>query len=113
MVRLSQLTEEDRTFLLNYECPKFEIEAFVSGPPLTQRRVALMTSAGLRCTADPPFSVDAVDYRIIPSTERYHLVMDHISAGHDRTGFAQDLNTVLPIGSTSRARRRTTDRFGG
>ena len=98
MVRLADLTEEERRSLLEYECPQFQIDAYVAGPPLAERRVALMTTAGLRRSSDRPFAVNSVDYRLLPVEHRDELVMDHISSGFDRTGFAQDLEVVLPLG---------------
>lgn len=97
MVRLADCDPELRQFLEEYECPDIDTHAWCSGPALTERRVALVSSAGLRRRDDQPFSVDASDYRIIPVDKRNELVQDHVSAMHDRTGYLEDLNTILPL----------------
>ncbi|MEM7535103.1 MAG: hypothetical protein AAF639_23205 [Chloroflexota bacterium] len=32
-----------------------------------------------------------------PNTQTFAPVQDHISTWHDRTGFSQDLNVILPL----------------
>ena len=59
--------------------------------------MSLISTAGLRRRSDRPFGVDAADYRLLPLSERHAVVQDHVSTSHDRTGFNQDLNTVLPL----------------
>ena len=97
MVRLVDCDPALRQFLENYECPDIDTEAWCPGPALTHRRVALVSSAGLRRRDDHPFAVDANDYRIIPLDKRNEVVQDHVSAMHDRTGYMEDLNTILPL----------------
>ena len=105
MVRLSQLPEASRTNLLNLECPVFDGSPWVEGPPLAQRRVAIISTAGLHLRNDRPFSIgsgSAVivpgDYRVIPGdTEANDLVMSHISTNYDRSGFQKDWNVVFPL----------------
>ncbi len=105
MVRLSQLPEASRTNLLNLECPVFDGSPWVEGPPLAQRRVAIISTAGLHLRNDRPFSLgsgSAVsvpgDYRVIPGdTEANDLVMSHISTNYDRSGFQRDWNVVFPL----------------
>jgi len=70
----------------------------VKGPPLRERRVALVSTAGVHLRSDRPFGLGAGDYRIIPGdTKANDLVMSHISANFDRTGFQQDWNVVFPL----------------
>jgi len=97
MVRLSDLAPDEAKFLREWECPVFEHTPFVTGPPLSQRRVAAFSTAGLRRLSDRPYATDSVDYRVLPLEHRSELVQDHVSSSFDRTGFAQDLNTVLPL----------------
>ena len=97
MVRLVDCDPELRQFLQDYECPNIDSQAWCQGPALTERRVALVSSAGLRRRDDHPFAVDACDYRIIPVDKRNEVVQDHVSAMHDRTGYMEDLNTILPL----------------
>ena len=97
MVRLTDVEPELRQFLEDYECPDINTNAWQTGPALADRRVALISSAGLRRRGDKAFSVHANDYRIIPVEKRNELVQDHVSSDHDRTGYQQDLNTIFPL----------------
>lgn len=98
MARLDRLPEDERRHLLSLPCPKFETTPWVTGAPLPQRRIALLSTAGLHRRGDRPFGVAAADYRIIPvDTPANDLVMSHISTNFDRTGFQQDLNVVFPL----------------
>ena len=47
MARLDQLPEPEQSFLRGLECPTFETHPWVGGPPLAERRVALISTAGL------------------------------------------------------------------
>lgn len=78
-------------------CPEAQEPAAVSGPPQGERRVALISTAGLMHAGDRPFSLGSADYRIIDSEDPRPLQMSHISTHFDRSGFAQDLNVVFPL----------------
>ena len=66
--------------------------------PLAERRVAIISTAGLHKRGDRPFRPGDGSYRVIPAeTPANALVMSHISVNFDRTGFQQDLNVVFPI----------------
>ena len=97
MARLRDLHPDMAKFLSEYECPRIDTGAWQPGPPLARRRVALVTSAGLRRRGDRPFTTSSLDYRMIPFEKRNETVQDHVSASHDRTGFNQDPNVVLPL----------------
>ncbi len=102
MVRLSQLPEGSRTNLLNLECPVFDGRPWVEGPPIPERRVAIISTAGLHRRGDRLFSVGPGsvpgEYRVIPGdTEANDLVMSHVSTNYDRTGFQKDWNVVFPL----------------
>ena len=98
MVRLSDLTPRDAQHLLDKDCRPFETQPFVSGPALAERRVAIVTTAGLHRHGHDAFQLRDTSYRVIaghvPGDE---LVMSHSSVNFDRSGFAQDVNTVFPI----------------
>ncbi len=57
MVKLSDLSPESARHLLDKECPEFETAPFVAGPPLRERRVAIVTTAGLHRRNDKKFDV--------------------------------------------------------
>ncbi len=98
MARMNDLYEGLRDYILGLECITFETEPWVSGPPLDQRRVAIVSTAGLQRRGERPFAAEAADYRIIPGeVSAGDIVMSHVSLGFDRTGFQQDLNVVFPI----------------
>ena len=81
------------------DCPVFGNTPWVTGQPLNQRRVAIVSTAGLHRRDDRPFTRDVGDlYRIIPGDIRSDdLVMSHLSVNFDRSGFSQDWNVVFPI----------------
>jgi len=99
MVRLEKLSKEERDWLLGFKCPSFENQPVAVGPSLENRRVALISTAGLHRKDDHPFSFDQNDfYRIIPGdVQSTDLVMSHIAASFDRSGFQRDWNVVFPL----------------
>ena len=99
MVRMEKLSEAERNRLMDLSCPSFETHPWVSGPPLSQRRVALITTAGLHRRDDLPFQQNKdCFYRVIPSNiQANDLIMSHIAPSFDRSGFQQDWNVVFPI----------------
>lgn len=105
MVRLADLPAWEREHMLDKvndikRGGGFDARPWVGGPPLKQRRVAVISTAGLHERGDRPFApgAAATDYRVIPgSTNAGELVMSHLSINYDRTGFQQDVNVVLPL----------------
>ncbi len=102
MVRMADLSENERKRALGRikDLPEFNGRAFVKGPPLNQRRLAIITTSGIHRAGDTPFSDGdaAAEYRVIPGNVRGdQLVMSHLSINFDRTGFQQDMNVVFPI----------------
>jgi D-proline reductase (dithiol) PrdB len=98
VVRLADLPEVEARHLLAKPCPRFPTEPFVAGPPLKQRRVAIVTTAGLHRRDQPTFNLADTGYRVIDGTTTGRdLVMSHSSVNFDRTGFQQDINVVFPI----------------
>ena len=98
MARLENLPEPMRKHLADLPCPVFETTPFVKAPAPGQRRVALISTAGLHRRGDRPFSLGSEDYRVIPGDLKANdLIMSHISTNFDRTGFQQDLNVIFPI----------------
>lgn len=96
--RLSDMPEVEARHLANIKCPTFEDTPALAGKPLVERRVVLISTAGLHKLGDRPFQPGDASYRVIPAeTPANELVMSHISVNFDRTGFQQDLNVVFPI----------------
>lgn len=102
MVRLADLPAYERESHLNRiaTLPAFAGRPFVKGPALNQRRVALVTTAGLHLRSDVPFDNGGagIDYRVIPSdTAPADVVMSHASVNFDRSGFQSDWNVMFPL----------------
>lgn len=98
MVRLADIPMPERGFLENMPIPEIEEVPCISGPPLAERRVAIVTTAGLTTRQDSRFGMGSNDYRVIPANlDSDELVMSHASINYDRSGFQQDLNVVFPI----------------
>jgi D-proline reductase (dithiol) PrdB len=98
MVRLASIPESTRSHLEKLPCPTFENTPFVIAPPASERRVAMISTAGLHRRDDRPFGLGSNDYRVIPGEVKANdLVMSHVSTNFDRTGFQQDLNVLFPL----------------
>ena len=119
MARLEFLPPLERKLLEETKCPTFDTQPWVKGPPLNQRRVAIISTAGLHGRDDRPFTMARGDnYRIIPGDiNASDLLISHLSTNFDRTGFQQDWNVIFPLdrfknesGETS-CRLRTTRPF--
>ena len=99
MARLDRLPEQEKKHLEALPCPTFDTRPWVEGPPLSQRRVAIVSTAGVHARNDRPFTFDRHDfYRVIPGDiTAVDLVMSHVSTNFDHSGFQQDWNVVFPI----------------
>jgi len=98
MARLTDLPPSLAHHLADLECPTHDTTPWVNGPPLSGRRVAIVSTAGLQRRGEPTFDLGDSGYRILdgdlPASD---IVMSHISTNFDRTGFQQDLNVVFPL----------------
>ena len=96
--RLNEMPEVEAVHLRRVECPTYDDTPLLPGKRLNERRVAIISTAGLHKRGDRPFRPGDGSYRVIPAeTAANELVMSHISVNFDRTGFQQDLNVVFPI----------------
>ncbi len=92
------MPEVEREHLLQKGCEPFDRQPWADGPPLSERRVAIVTSAGLHRAEDPAFALVDLSYRVIPGdVQADDLTMTHSSVHFDRTGFREDVNLVFPI----------------
>jgi D-proline reductase (dithiol) PrdB len=97
-VRLTDVPAAQAKRYAELDCPNFATTPWVGGPPLSRRRVAIVSSAGLVVRGETPFRGRDADYRAIPATTRSdRLLHSHISINLDRTGFAEDWNVVFPL----------------
>jgi D-proline reductase (dithiol) PrdB len=98
MVYMRDMSDAAYERIINQELPDYGVTPCRDGPPLSDRRIAIVTTAGLHRRDDKPFTIGVGEYRIIPAaTDMGDLIMSHVSANFDRTGFQQDLNVVFPI----------------
>ena len=98
MAHIENIPEPTRSTILNLECPSPQSHPFVNGPPLAQRRVAIITSAALHSRNEPPFPAGSTGFRELASSmSAGDIVMSHVSINFDRAGFQRDINVVLPV----------------
>jgi len=98
MARFSELPEGLARHLSKLPLQSFETTPFVTGRPRQERRVALISTAGLSMRGEAPFAMGGADYRVIPGDAgQGDIVMSHISVNYDRTGYQRDWNVVLPL----------------
>ncbi len=77
--------------------PEFDGTAFTQlDKPLSQARVAIVTSAALHRPDQDRFSAADTGFRALDRADR-KIVMGHWSPNFDHTGFQIDLNVVYPI----------------
>lgn len=98
MARLKDLPKDLAAELARLPCPTFSDIPWVQPPPLTQSRLAIISTAGLHLRGDLPFSGYTGEYRVIPGdAPARDMVMSHVSTNFDRSGFQQDANLLLPL----------------
>jgi len=98
MARLQDIPQPTRDAVLNLPCPAFDTTPFVAGPPLSRRRIAILSSAALIRRGDKPFPFGSGECRFIPAdTKAADLLISHVSINFDRTGWQRDINVVFPI----------------
>lgn len=98
MTRLTDLPPGQAQRLAAVECPNFVTRPWVRGPSLSQRRVAIVSSAGLFRRGENPFRGRDADYRVIPADIKAEdLLTSHISVNFDRTGLQEDWNVAFPL----------------
>ncbi len=97
MVRMTDLNPDMAEFLMEFSSPDIPGSPWTEPLPPSMRRVALVSSAGLRLRGDQAFSEGSADYRSIPVEGAADVVQDHVSTSHDRTGFQEDINVVFPL----------------
>jgi D-proline reductase (dithiol) PrdB len=98
MARIEDIPQPTRDAVLNVPCPAFETTPFVSGPPLDQRRIAIVSSAALIKRGDRPFAFGSGECRFLDAgTLAGELLISHVSINFDRAGWQRDVNVVYPI----------------
>ena len=65
MARLDSLPESIRGHLATLPCPTFETTPFVQAHDAGERRVTMISTAGLHRLGDRPFSLGSDYYRVV------------------------------------------------
>ena len=78
--------------------PVYEAEDFVFSlpPSLSDARVAIVTTAGLRVGDSAPWTPNDAGFEVLPGDKR-NLVVTHFSPNFDRAGFLLDPNIIYPV----------------
>ncbi|MGD9142499.1 MAG: glycine/sarcosine/betaine reductase selenoprotein B family protein [Dehalococcoidia bacterium] len=99
MVRMESLSEPEQKLLMSLPCPTFDTDPWAEAPAREDARIAIITTAGLHTRNDRPFRIDLNDfYRVIPGDVKANdLVMSHLAASFDRSGFQRDWNVCFPL----------------
>ena len=97
MARLNDLSPAMQKNLPLLECPQFDTQPWVTGPALSARRVAIISTAGLMMRGERPVTANDVRYRAIAhDADARDVLMSHVSVNYDRTGFQRDMNVAFP-----------------
>jgi len=96
MVRWNDLSEASKALSADYPVVAFEDRPWVTPPPPGERRIAVVSSAGIHTPDDKPFPWNDHSWRSFPRDQGdFHL--SHASVNFDRSGFMQDRNLYLPL----------------
>lgn len=77
--------------------PAFDTTPAVVALPLSNARVAIVTTAGLRLAGDATlWQTTDGSFTVLPGDAR-DVQLSHFSPNFDRTGFGADINVVYPI----------------
>ena len=96
MERLSKSMQER---MLNWPCNEYQDTPWTPmTKPLSQSKVALVSTAGFHVREDRPFFGGDTSYRIIPrTTNPANIIQSHTSIGFDRTETFRDINITYPV----------------
>ena len=100
MVRLSDLHPNEAEHLRARAdaMPELKCEQWLTPRPLAESTVALVSTCGMHRRDDPPFTLGAVDYRMIPrDVDWADIIISHLSTNFDRSGLADDPNVAMPL----------------
>lgn len=77
--------------------PDFEDVPVTTAPPLSEAKVAIVTTAGLRTAGEVElWQASDTSFTVLPGDAK-DLQLAHFSPNFDRTGFAADINVVYPV----------------
>ena len=77
--------------------PEFSDTPVVVAPPLTEAKVAIVTTAGLKAAGEAAlWQPTDGSFTVLAGSDR-DVQLSHFSPNFDRTGFAADINVVYPV----------------
>ncbi len=101
MPKLSVRSEIQRKSMLMWPCVEHDDAPWTPmAKPLSESKLALVTTAGLHMQSDKPFNSSGGDtsFRVIPSSAgAADIIQSHNSIGFDHTGIYRDINVTFPI----------------
>ena len=99
MVKLADIPEYERNHLMSKLLPPLgEVPWVVNDKPLSEKKVAIITTAGLNFREDHNFEFVDASYRALPrDLAASDILMTHASVNYDRSGFQEDINVVFPV----------------
>ena len=99
MVKLADVPEYERNHLMSKLLPPLgELPWVANNKPLSEKKVAIITTAGLNFREDSNFEFADSSYRALPrDLSSSDILMTHASVNYDRSGFQEDINVVFPI----------------
>ena len=99
MVKLADIPEYERNHLMSKLLPPLgELPWVVNAKPLSQKKIAIITTAGLNFREDHNFEFADSSYRALPrDLASSDILMTHASVNFDRSGFQEDINVVFPV----------------
>ena len=99
MVKLADIPEYERNHLMSKLLPPLgELPWVVNDKPLSEKKVAIITTAGLNFREDHNFEFVDSSYRALPrDLAASDILMTHTSVNYDRSGFQEDINVVFPV----------------
>lgn len=97
MARMTDLHAAAQERLRALDCPTPDTSPWVTGPALSRRKIAMISSAALIRRGDRPFLASDTGWRrIAHDAPPSDVLMSHVSVNFDRTGFMIDPEVVLP-----------------
>ena len=98
MARLEDIPEPSRTAVSTVACTRYDTQPFVTGPKLSERRMAIVSSAALIARGEAPFHFGETGFRTVPADRPAgDILMSHVSINFDRSGFQRDINVAYPV----------------
>ena len=99
MVKLADIPEYERNHLMSKLLPPLgELPWVVNDKSLSEKKVAIITTAGLNFREDHNFEFIDASYRALPrDLADSDILMTHASVNYDRSGFQEDINVVFPV----------------